>query len=240
MDTPSGLCFNRSNGNADINDYHLVTWFAPNPNQRVIPSTFIEYNRNSIIVNAILFELTSKEPSNNNHQREHTRCGDGIRQVSEKCDLASNYPSCTLDCRVRDGHDCTTEKLEPSECWMEICGDGLRTLGEDCDDGNFDNGDGCTNSCKIEAISHTCTDDYNETSICAPLVVIQVPQQVPAKLTSQSTGIVSARQSSLPSSASGETIKRTVEAAASGCSIIRYSLWWWLVGLLSVSVLTWR
>ncbi len=239
LDTPSGLCFNRSNDlNAHTNDYHLVTWFLPTGSTRnVIGNTPIMYTTPRISINAIVFELTSTD-TNVHYMREQTRCGDGIRQVSEECDFGSNYPSCTIECRVREGHDCTTEKLTPSTCWMEECGDGLRTLAEECDDGNMIDGDGCSASCKIEHTTHTCTDHYNSTSDCTMRAVVQVPLQVPAKLlTSRSTGKVSAKQSS--SSASGETIKRTVEPASSGCRGIRYSLWW-LAGLLFLTVLTLR
>ena len=35
------------------------------------------------------------------------------------------------------------------EC-KEICGDGLNLGKYECDDGNKNNGDGCSSSCKVE------------------------------------------------------------------------------------------
>ena len=235
FETPSGLCFNHSiDVNAHTNDYHLVTWFTPNANRRVIGKTSIMYNR-EIVANALVFELTSTR-NNSIHRREVTRCGDGIRQVSESCDYASNYPSCTIDCRVRSGHDCTIGKLEPSACWMEVCGDGRKTLGEDCDDGNNNDGDGCNRVCKLDSTSnYKCTTAYNGTSECAALPV-EMPQQGHAKLIAQESSVIVDHSSSL----SGESNQRTVESAASGCRAIRHSMLWWVLGLLSVCILTLR
>ena len=233
------VCFNRSNDlNANSNDYHLVTWFT-DKNRDVIESRGIIHQQDQqVVIYGGMFELTSDNPKAY-HPRKRTRCGDGIRQLSEACDLAANYPSCTVDCRVRRGHDCTAEKLEPSKCWVEECGDGLTTVGEECDDHNTADGDGCSRTCRVEHATHICSTKYNMTSNCTPAQVVQ-QKQAPAKLMiSQSARIVSAEEQVLSSSSSsGETMKRTVEAV-SGCPLIRYSLWL-MVGLLAVSVLTLR
>jgi cysteine-rich repeat protein len=69
--------------------------------------------------------------------REGPRCGDGVVQMSrEQCDDGVNdggYGECAMGCR-----------LGPR------CGDGTVNGGEQCDDGNGQNGDGCTTTCLRE------------------------------------------------------------------------------------------
>jgi len=61
-------------------------------------------------------------------------CEDGTNRNCSVCNNAENY---WLDFN--------------SSCWLQICGDG-RKLGppEECDDGNNEDGDGCSADCKIE------------------------------------------------------------------------------------------
>ena len=67
----------------------------------------------------------------------HSVCGDGIRTPDEVCDDGVNdgsYGHCTPDC-----------------LWGPYCGDGnIDQPYEECDDGNSDNGDGCSASCANE------------------------------------------------------------------------------------------
>lgn len=48
---------------------------------------------------------------------------------------------------------------------MYICGDGVRGTAEDCDDGNTDNGNGCSVSCVVES-GYVCTGVVNQQSQC--------------------------------------------------------------------------
>ncbi|MEO8177696.1 MAG: DUF4215 domain-containing protein [Deltaproteobacteria bacterium] len=75
-----------------------------------------------------------------------TVCGDGGEpEGNEGCDDGPND-------RPFDGcFQCVKEpRCSGGECLAE-CGDGLRFTGEACDDGNLQNGDGCSDTCEIES-----------------------------------------------------------------------------------------
>lgn len=50
------------------------------------------------------------------------------------------------------------------------CGDGRVSArnGETCDDGNLENGDGCSNTCTVENM-YTCTKEEGKLSVCTPI-----------------------------------------------------------------------
>jgi cysteine-rich repeat protein len=192
-----GFCYNRSGDgvNGHSNNFHMVTWFTAGHSHADVHSRRVKYTGSGFRVNGVLFELTTTRSGTVHSQREVTQCGDGVRQISESCDFTGNYPSCTMDCEVREGHDCDTGKLEPSKCWKESCGDGLRTRGEECDDGNSVEQDGCSNSCRIET-TYKCSQTYNSTSRCTQFDSIQAAPAVPARLLSQQAGTVVSREES--------------------------------------------
>lgn len=202
-----GLCYDRSQ-DFDValnNPYHLVTWFTTEHSNQDIQRVDIQHRTNALTANAVMFELTSTESGNPIADRVVTQCGDGIRQVTESCDFTGSYPSCTIDCEVREGHDCLTDKLAPSRCWKEACGNGLRTRGEQCDDGNTLGLDGCSSSCEIED-NHKCSQRYNATSHCTPLNSRQaLPQAAPARLVAGSVA-------SMDLSSKKDTSERTVSS----------------------------
>lgn len=41
---------------------------------------------------------------------------------------------------------------------MNVCGDGLKGADEECDDGNLNNGDGCSQYCTVEEKFH-CVEE---------------------------------------------------------------------------------
>lgn len=52
---------------------------------------------------------------------------------------------------------------------LEVCGDGVRpTDFIECDDGNTDDGDGCSSKCKVED-GFTCSrETINSPEVCYP------------------------------------------------------------------------
>jgi cysteine-rich repeat protein len=50
------------------------------------------------------------------------------------------------------------------------CGDGKMSTrnGETCDDGNLENGDGCSNQCTVEYM-WSCTQNEGQLSVCTPI-----------------------------------------------------------------------
>lgn len=60
-------------------------------------------------------------------------CGDGVQGGAETCDDGGNSQVCDSDCS------------------FAACGDGFvnQARGEQCDDGNSNNGDGCTITCTL-------------------------------------------------------------------------------------------
>jgi len=80
-----------------------------------------------------------------------TKCGDGIPEGNEKCDLGAANGNCST-CRA----DCTTKSAN-------YCGDGYTCDTEDCDDGNTSNCDLCSSTCHPKPANY-CGDTFQ----CAP------------------------------------------------------------------------
>jgi cysteine-rich repeat protein len=97
-------------------------------------------------------------------------CGNGIVEAerNEQCDTAGPTRTCDYDCTApvcgdgivnpQAGEECddanTTSDDDCIQCRVSRCGDGWHNvLGprfpEACDDGNHDDGDACTNSCRV-------------------------------------------------------------------------------------------
>lgn len=86
------------------------------------------------------------------------RCGDRRLAPSEFCDdgNTADADGCSSTCTIEPGYDCPD--VDHSLCvQVGRCGDGLRNVvGEECDDGETNgvrvSGDGCTATCKQEAL----------------------------------------------------------------------------------------
>ena len=104
-------------------------------------------------------------------------CSDGTYNSSrgEDCDDQNevNNDGCSSICKIETGYFCDHNAPGTKDTCYKICGDGkinYNTTGEDCDDGNPNNNDGCSSSCKVET-GYECTNSslghpsYN-TSIC--------------------------------------------------------------------------
>lgn len=75
------------------------------------------------------------------------KCGDGLLQAGEECDLGLVSGVGCMNCKVQTGYFCSGQ---PSVCVAAVCGDGKRAPNEPCDDGNKTNGDGCSSTCNVE------------------------------------------------------------------------------------------
>ena len=94
-------------------------------------------------------------------------CGDGVTVFGEACDDGNVVerdgcePGCAL---VTDGFVCSGPgQLAGQGCWQTVCGDGRRDVfgsagraGEFCDDGNTENGDGCSADCANIEVGSAC------------------------------------------------------------------------------------
>ncbi len=97
-------------------------------------------------------------------------CGDGALQTGEECDdgNTNNGDGCASGCTLEANYTCTGS---PSVCTATpgnpICGDGKIQANsqEVCDDGNTNNGDGCSSACAVES-GYNCVADANGKSVC--------------------------------------------------------------------------
>ena len=96
-------------------------------------------------------------------------CGNGNVEPGEQCE-PPNTATCTADCQIVINEDCGDGKLDAGEdCEppnTETCDANCKTIvpclcgnlklepecDEECDDGNYDDGDGCTWDCQFEAV----------------------------------------------------------------------------------------
>ena len=92
-------------------------------------------------------------------------CGNGLVEDGESCDdgNANSGDGCSAECNVEPGYVCYREGMpcelkstdpEPPNPKPNpgpiVCGDGTRQGTEECDDGNTDDGDGCSSECTVE------------------------------------------------------------------------------------------
>jgi cysteine-rich repeat protein len=54
------------------------------------------------------------------------------------------------------------DPTNPSTCDIPPCGNGSRELPEECDDGNINNGDGCSATCELEGCGNGAVDTLEE------------------------------------------------------------------------------
>jgi cysteine-rich repeat protein len=83
-------------------------------------------------------------------------CGNGNIDVNEVCD--GQILTCTIQGNI-GRQPCADDCSGYDECVTGFCGDGVLDpeFGEQCDDGNFDENDGCTNTCEIQGAGTVCT-----------------------------------------------------------------------------------
>ena len=124
-------------------------------------------------------------------------CGDGFQRSIEECDDGNNLDGdgCSSKCKEECGpcpqysspppgwcsegvivprgpDECGCAR--PASCEAIVCGDELQQGNEECDDGNTNNNDGCSSTCKLERCgdnivqsSEDCDyGDFNSNEVC--------------------------------------------------------------------------
>jgi len=86
----------------------------------------------------------------------HAECGNGKTEAGEGCDLGplnglfnGDGTGCSKTCTKEPICRGTTGSGMTHECAI-TCGNANKETGEDCDDGNLNDGDGCSHDCKLE------------------------------------------------------------------------------------------
>eukprot|EP00163_Fabomonas_tropica_P022558 TRINITY_DN3931_c0_g2_i1.p1 TRINITY_DN3931_c0_g2~~TRINITY_DN3931_c0_g2_i1.p1 ORF type:complete len:1617 (+),score=367.48 TRINITY_DN3931_c0_g2_i1:65-4915(+) len=103
-------------------------------------------------------------------------CGNKhIDSTAEACDDGdvNDGDGCSSQCKVECGYTCTpvtTDGVTLSVCSAARCGDGVRAGNEECDDGNTNDNDGCSSTCKVDPQYVCGTPDNNRcaTQVCVP------------------------------------------------------------------------
>ena len=95
-----------------------------------------------------------------------------MRVGSEECDDGNRgmYDGCSSSCTVECGFTCSVGDAGSSgDSCVATCGDGVRSYYvEACDDGNSEDGDGCSSSCEVEA-GWTCAGGWCDLGTCSPV-----------------------------------------------------------------------
>ncbi|CAI2383847.1 unnamed protein product [Moneuplotes crassus] len=100
-------------------------------------------------------------------------CGDGIKVTPELCDDGNldDEDGCNSDCTlIEDDYACIGGSTSGPDTCDIVCGNGILLPSTDpileCDDGNTDNGDGCSENCRVED-NWICTEgSLTSPSVC--------------------------------------------------------------------------
>lgn len=100
-------------------------------------------------------------------------CGNGRLDGDEECDDGGESATCDRNCTMATcgdgtrnptaGESCDLGSKNGPDAWCldncqrPVCGDGLVNGDDECDDGNLDDGDGCSAECVTEGCSCTST-----------------------------------------------------------------------------------
>lgn len=106
-------------------------------------------------------------------------CGNQITELGEQCDDGNdvNTDACSNSCQNVTHYSCggptagciidpqgqyTTDNCDDSCPIPQACGNGILEETEGCDDGNTDNGDGCSSICQLEQVEQNCGNGIKE------------------------------------------------------------------------------
>ena len=97
-------------------------------------------------------------------------CGDGKRVGDEACDDGNTISSdgCSSVCAVETacGYSCNGGSPTQQDTCETSCGDSMWANPEGCDDGNVEDGDGCSSSCEVE-VEWVCSNSECNESTCS-------------------------------------------------------------------------
>ena len=109
-------------------------------------------------------------------------CDDGNSCTNDVCQggacVNTAIPGCGGPCETAvdcdDGNNCTEDVCQGGACQNNpipgcgapICGNGVIEVGETCDDGNTNNGDGCSNTCQTEGGGCVIDAQCNDNNSC--------------------------------------------------------------------------
>jgi cysteine-rich repeat protein len=72
-----------------------------------------------------------------------------------------------VNCVRNTNWTCTGGTSNTADSCTPLCGNVRNGL-EECDDGDTDNGDGCSSTCTVEA-GYSCSGAINSASVCLPI-----------------------------------------------------------------------
>lgn len=97
------------------------------------------------------------------------KCGNGYTTTDEECDDGNlvDGDGCSKTCKKEKFFECyISGERGKSTCYRVLkCGDGYRHFQEKCDDGNLEDGDGCSSNCTVED-GWSCDDNSEGMSVC--------------------------------------------------------------------------
>jgi cysteine-rich repeat protein len=102
-------------------------------------------------------------------------CSAGDETINHNCDIQCGGCASNEDCEDQDPYTADACNLNTCQCEhgpIPYCGDGIKNGDEQCDDGNNQNGDGCSATCTIEEQECTDTDGdeyFIEGGDCGPI-----------------------------------------------------------------------
>lgn len=153
---------------------------------------------------------------------DHSACGNGVVEVGEQCDDGNfaNGDGCNLYLCFTPVNDPAPPYKLCSICTsvLATCGNGTVDPGEECDDGNFNDGDSCSPTCKNIAPTPTPTPTVTQTPTPIPPTNTRTNTPLPAATPTRTATLVvtTATPTPTPESVCGDGVTEGVEQCDDG------------------------